>query len=317
MDCRTMINLLSIRLADAKNIVFTDPVKLTALNAAQIKLAHKLHPSYLSELQVLETALTATAGVYAMTSLAYSVLKGDQGILKVKLNGGNYCTRIDIRDLKVTENIYLDGSDENPLYYVWKNTIYIISGQTNPSIDVFYLKIPNDMFYKIDISAHGTPSTSTFLGDESQGLSTTDSKYVGVPVYSTKQSSWHVVSAYDAIGTVPGTNDRAFTVVPAASANFGDDEIYMIVNDWDDLTVVPTTADATQHLPITELNPSLHNIVVDIAEAQCWRMDAQRELEDAANARAELLINTLNERRFEAEGIGTVGEKERQKTTQK
>ena len=58
-----------------------------------------------------------------------------------------------------------------------------------------------------------------------------------------------------------------------------------------------------------ELNPALHELVLDFAEAQLWRMDAKADRAQAASNNAYTIIKTLNERYQveRPEGIGTKG----------
>ena len=58
-----------------------------------------------------------------------------------------------------------------------------------------------------------------------------------------------------------------------------------------------------------ELNPALHELVLDFSEAQLWRMDAKADRAQAASNNAYTIIKTLNERYQveKPEGIGTKG----------
>lgn len=300
MNVAEMVNELSLRLVDASSVNFTDTLKVRALNNAQNEVARRVRKQYLTELQVLETGKTATSGEYALSSLSYDVFGGAQGIIAVKINDGDWCTDITQKDLKKVENIFLTGSINNPLYYVYQNKIYVSNGQTSPSIDIYYLKSPADMGYKYDASALASPAATGFLGDANQNLSTADDTYNGALIYSVNQDSYHVVTDY--VGTT-----RTFTVSPAADSNFGDDEIYFVTMPWDDLDIAPATSDADMHIETCELNEALHNPIVDIAEAECWSVDANRAQYEAAMARAKVYIDTLNARYQEAAGIGTKG----------
>lgn len=300
MNSTEMVNIEGLRLEDEKGSNFTDDTKLSALNNAQTNLAHKLKKPYLTELQEVEDSLTATSGEYALSSLNFDVLGGGQGILRVKINGGKYCTEIDRKDLKAMENFYTAGSINNPMYYVFENKIHISNGQTNPTIDVYYYKVPTDMIYVADISALGAPADTGFIGDDSQGLSAVDDTYNGIVVYSVNQESYHVVTDY--VGET-----RTFTVSPAADANFGDDEITFIANEFDNLSIKPSSTDASLKVVTCDLNPSLHSLVIDIAEAECWAMDAEIDRKNAATQMADLVVTTLNDQYVEAEGIGTDG----------
>lgn len=310
MNSTDMINILGNRVEDIAATVFTDAAKLTALNNAQTYVVNKLRKEYLTELQVIQTSLTATSGVYAMSSLTYSVLRGAQGILKVKIASGNECTRIKSTEQKKLENTLTAGSIENPIYWVFKNTIYVSNGQTNPSIDVYYQKVPADLFYKVDIVAYGTPSKSDFIGSTTNlpqvaWLSVADDTYNGAAIYSVAQKSYHIITDYDATGDAGG--EQFFMVEPDSGANWGTDEIYFLTNRYDGLSIAPSTSDASMHVETSELNVSLHEIIITYAEAELWAMDAKIDRKDAALAAADLIIQTLNDRYVKAEGVGTSG----------
>ena len=58
-----------------------------------------------------------------------------------------------------------------------------------------------------------------------------------------------------------------------------------------------------------ELNPALHELVLDFSEAQLWRMDAKPDRAQSAYNNALNLVKVLNDR-YQAEkpeGIGTKG----------
>jgi len=196
--------------------------------------------------------------------------------------------------------MFLSRSGNNPLYYVYQNTIYVNNGQTNPSIDVYYLKAPADIKYKYDIGALAEAAGTGFIGDDGQNLSTKDDTYNGAVIRSTVQESFHVVTDY--VGAT-----RTFTVAPEADAVFEDDEIYFITSDFDTLSIGPSSSDADTVVETCQLNSALHLIVLDLAEAECWAIDAQPARQEAAVARAKLMAKALNERYVAASGIGTKG----------
>lgn len=300
MNAVMMDNSLGLRLESPDGNDFTSSMKMKTLNNAQSYLAQKLNKEYLTELQVADETKTATAGVYTLSSLTYDVLGGAQGILAVKINDGKWCTRHDLSEIKDTENFYLAGSENNPLYYVYKDQIYVTNGQTNPVIDIYYLKNPTTMEGVYDISALGSPATTGFLGDDSQYLSAIDDTYNGALVHSINQDSYHVVTDYTGA-------TRTFVISPAADANFGDDEIEFITHDFDTLSIGPSATDADAYVETCVLNKSLHELVVTLAEAECWAMDAQLDRKDAAVTQAELIIKTLNDRVEKRKGMGTKG----------
>jgi len=312
MNSTEMIQNLAMRLNNedgtrGTTAVFSDTMKLRTLNNALANISHKLHNNYLTELQVVETSLAATAGEYALSGLSFPVLRGSQGILKVKINGGLYCTMGTIEQQKREEISYLNGSAYNPTCYIYDEKIYVDAGVTNPVIDVYYLKEPNNMFYKINISAASSASPTVFQGDAGQGLAhIDDTPYVGGVIYSVGRDKFYVVTAYDATG---GADEYLFTVEDwdSSGTNWGDDEIYFVTNWWDTLSMLPTTTDPTQYVETCELNPALHDIIVTIAESECWTMDNKKTRKDASMAIAKAQITALNSIYQSAAGIGTTG----------
>ena len=304
MNVTYMVFELDLRVKDAKRIKFSDDAKLDALNNAQDRACRQLRSEYLTQLEVKETSLTATNGEYAFGSLAFSVLKGAQGILKVKINGGDYCTIIDVADLKSQENQFLAGSTNNPIAYIFDEKIYVVNGETSPTIDVYYLRQPNKMIFKLNISASDTAATTTFLVDAEHVMSVVDDTYINLAVHCQGKNENFLITGYDATGNDEG--EQLFTVSPAADANFGDDVIYFVrTPELDSITApLPDTTDPDLSVETCDLDFFLHEIVISLAESDLWAMDGQKAQHDAALAFAKLLIDALNARFVTPEGIG-------------
>jgi hypothetical protein len=299
MNTAYMTQFLSLRLEDAKTTKFSPATLIKALNNGQDYLCQQIRKEYLSALQVIDAQKTATNGEYALSSLTYDVLHGSQGIRKVKIYGGQYCTRIDITERKKEENSYLSGSSNNPLYYVKDNKIYVSNGTTSPVIDIYYYKNPNPLMYYFTTTATSPAAKDTFIGDDNQGLSAIDDKYNGIPVYSVTQGSHHIVTDY--VGT-----SRTFTVSPDATANFGTEIMYFIRRpELDGYSVKPAATDADLYLETSELNFALQEVIMSLAEAQLWSMDSKIDRRTNAKAMAELVIETLNQSYIPPAGIGT------------
>ncbi len=339
MNVKQMIDTLTVRLEDAEKVNFSDALKLKALNNAQISLCHKIHYNYLTELQVIETAkatatkvgtslanITQVGGVVSLTpatpytnTLTFTPLRGAHGILKVyDATNSLFCNRWDVAQLKRVETLFTDASTYNPLYFVYDGYIAIMDNTTTPSINIYYLRVPNDMIYKPTIAKLVAAADTGFIGDDAQGFSAVDSTYVGAVIYSINKASYHIVSVYTG-------STRTFTVTPAATTKFGRnsadsadeaDSIYFVSNWWDGLTAIrPDTADPLMWVETCELNTTLHGIVVDLAEAECWAMDNKPDRKQVALDIADLNISTLNSIYQEPEGIGTSGTKQTQQQT--
>jgi len=149
---------LSLRLEDADEVKFTSVFKLEALNKAQIQLAQLLHNAYLTELEEVATDVDISSGEYALSSLnsGNGVLRGAEGILKCSVDVGaggidKWGIRIDIKDVKRTENTYLAGTDSNILFYVFDaKIIFLITTYTATTATIYFLKMPAVMTTDVD-----------------------------------------------------------------------------------------------------------------------------------------------------------------------
>ena len=292
MDVSRMVEMLSYRVGDTNKRLFTDSFMLKTLNKAQVQATQLLNNLYLTELEVLQTNQALTSGSLALSSLSNTVLGGEEGILQVKIYGGAYCTRITEKELKEKENYYKTASTSNPYYYVFANKINILPA-TVTAIDVFYLKTPTDLKYRLNADqADSGSSTTKFDGRSADGLSASNDVYNNAPIFHDQNDEFHVVTDY--VGA-----DYEFTVLPAASVAFAESqEFYFILNDFDTLSRTYSAGF------VCDLNPALHEIVISLAEAICWTMDGKTDRRQAAMGMAEMEIDMLNAMVEVAEGIG-------------
>ena len=166
-----LIDELGLRLEDAAAINFTDTFKLEALNKAQYQLANMLHNSYLTELEVEQTAIdwsgiAATGYEYNNVDTGLTskpIFRGGQGVLKVGVGWGApattyiWATQIDLQKIKRVENTYLVGSDANPLFYVFKNFIFAsVTTYTLLKGKVLYHQFPTTMTTTADPSLNSS-----------------------------------------------------------------------------------------------------------------------------------------------------------------
>lgn len=298
MNTMEMMDLLALRLEDAGKGDFTDSLKLKALNNAQIKAANQLHNNYLTELAVLDSNKTVTTGVLAISSvLSYGVLRGGMGIRAVKVTGGLYCTMIDVMDIKKTENTFLQGNSNNPLAYVFQNRIYVLPASVT-AVDVYYYRMPAPLYAQYTATG-GTQSTilttDTQLTTDSATLSQVADTYNGAVIYNVTDNTYFKVKDY-----AYSNPTYTFTVDDPGAGTAGQnaEKFYILTNGFDTLNLDNVTC---------QLNESLHDLVVTLAEAECWAMMRQLDRRNAALETAFSEIKMLNER-YETEkaaGIGT------------
>ena len=295
MNVQEMIDLLGLRLEDAAKGNFTDATKLLTLNDGVKKVANLIHPGYLTELEYLKTSVTLSSGAVAMTAanLDYKVLKGKAGVIKVKVSGtsGLDCTPIDITDRKRTENSFNAGTVQNPLCYVFQNTLYVLP-TTITTVDVYFRRVPNQLLYPFNADqADSGASASKFDGRSADSLSTVNDYYNGAVIYSLLYDTYHVITDY--VGA-----DLEFTVSPASTlGNFTENQqFYFLTHSFNELGLSGVDCD---------LNEALHELVVSFAEATCWKMDEKIDRSGSAYKAAMEEIGVLNSVYEDPEGIGT------------
>lgn len=284
------ITQLGLRVEDADKKKFTEKLRREVLEYSQIKIANMLHNAYLTELEYLDAGKTATSGVYSLSSLTYKVLRGGEGILRVKLTGGKYCTRIDLIDLKKQENTLLVGTDDNPLYYVFENKIYVKSSQTNPVIDIYYLKLPSALYYSYLIT-EGISVSSFRVGYF--GSTYADDYFNGTLMYCSEKQSYHVITDYQLVYDV-------VTVSPAASTPFETNQhIYLLHHPTVDVDLIALSVLGF------ELNDSLEDLILDYAESELWKITAETARRNSSLEKVITQIKGLNDKYRDTDGIGT------------
>ena len=304
MTVQRMIDLLGYRLEDLQLADFTAAVRLEALNMAQMSLVRLLDNAYLTELQVKEFAKECTIDTgddeasYAIASLANDVVRN--AITHVRYTGtGKFANMMEAIDIKRTENTLATGSNEAPRAYVYKNRIYVQCADTTPEIDIWYIKKPSDLVYTFttDNVANGAvDGTYGYVIDvvEADLESAVDDYYNGAVVYNVTREFYAIV--YDYVG---GSTTLKVLYDQAETAEWqGSDEFYFVTGPGS----VENLGDFE-----CELNEALHELVVDLAEAQCWLMDNKPERAKSPMAKAMSEIQVLNARYSveKPQGVGT------------
>ncbi len=290
-----MVDDLALRLEDENEDKFDQATKLSELNRVQTQLANLLHHAYLTEIQVKEFGLACSLqasddeGSLAFSSLANTPLTN--GIQQVRIAGGGAIAQLLEHDeARQKINDYNPGNNQYPKAYIYNERIYVAADDDTTSIDVWYLRCPVDMAAIFTIASFSTaPADITTpnidaryavadLGTPSPAF--TVNEFVGQTGYNKTKSSNFIVYANDAdeLSIVYYDTDVTYEV---------GDELYF------------TSASANlTHLSSAqcELNPSLHMLVVDLAEAALWRHDGQNERASSIYQKAINEINALNAR---------------------
>jgi len=143
---------LGLRLEDPAESVFTSQAKVDAVNLSQKTVVNMVDNGYFTELERIEDNATVASGACTFASAGISPMRG--GITGIYDETNDlWCTMVETKDLKRLENAYLAGSTSNPVAYVFQEIIYIKPTSTT-SIDIWYLKTPQDFDYSD--SSNGT-----------------------------------------------------------------------------------------------------------------------------------------------------------------
>ena len=144
MDITTFFSVMANDLNDPNEDEFTKAIKIQKISDARISLISLIDNHYLTELEYTESSAALTAGKVLLTAIATgkSVIKGEEGIISVKVTSGKYCTKIDKTNPKRTQNYYYSATLRNPLYEVKGGYIYVYPTSVL-NADITFLKVPD------------------------------------------------------------------------------------------------------------------------------------------------------------------------------
>lgn len=286
MNMLEMNDELALRLEDPAKRYFTDTVRLRTLENAQIVVANLLNDYYLTELGVRDSNQTVTTGAVAFSALDNQILRADEGITRVQNYSGLQCTHLDLKHLKREENSYLDATTKNPMYYVFAQSIKLLP-TTLTAVDIDYLKMPSPLMFNFAGSMSAAPQTLTVTA--SQDVVSSTDYYKGHVVYVTMSDS---TSDYMVV-----TGQTALVLTLAGGTPIaGACTFYFITGDYYLTHLSSKTCD---------LNASLHELIITLAESECWAMKRDLVRSMKALESALSVIKSLNETAYTPEGIGS------------
>ena len=140
---------LGFRMEDTAESIFTKQQKVDAINNAQKQLVVMVDNSYLSELETSTTA-SVSSGEATYANLFSTSNPIRSSIIAVRdYSGGadlKWCTIIDAKDVKQTDNVYLAGTTANPTVQIFDEKIHV-QPSTVSQIKVWYIKSPTPYVY--------------------------------------------------------------------------------------------------------------------------------------------------------------------------
>lgn len=291
MTAQEQYDLLEIRLEDAGNVDVTPAMKMHALHFAQITLANKLAPELLTELEVIKTGLALSSGVKALTktNIDYDLLRGGDGVRKVIVTGGKEATRIDQRDVKTMESSLLAATADNPVFTVFQGNLMVYP-TTITSVELWFLRVPPPLRHAFTYTANGEDAVTKIDASAAQNLVATNDYYNNCVIKLSEASGGNqIVTDFVASGLV-------FTVSPGSSSTFVSGTFEFLTHDFD----------LTNLSAVTSLiNPGYHDIMLTLAEAECFGMLGEDERRENAWLKAMDEIASVNARYIPAKGAGT------------
>ncbi len=297
-----MVDMLGLRLEDENEDTFGAALKLKALNWAQLEITSLIHMGYLTELDVKDFDITCALSTNDDEgSIAFSELSKQplaNGIQRVKIHDGAWAHMIDADAARKSVNAWSRGTTKRPLAYVQRERIYLAADDDIQHIDVHYIREPESMVAQFTVTsvANGAVVSAPDLDSYYIELTFTTPGWTAdefngqVGYNETKESYFLVIDNT--------TTALKILTYPEEEIYAGSDVIHFITADG----ILDSLSNAS-----CELNPRLHGIVVDLAEAHLWRHDDKEGRSDKAYKQAVDVINALNAR-YESEapaGIGT------------
>ena len=137
---------------DSAGDLFSDTVKLRYLNRAQDRLIQSLNRHLLTDLHVLVTGISMRTDNDVDTffksyfiptqaqDLASDPFGGPLGILGVRIANSEFIRKVSFEIVKDFSTGYVSFSSTEPVYFIFKNRIYIYNNSAN--VDCYYIKTP-------------------------------------------------------------------------------------------------------------------------------------------------------------------------------
>ncbi len=299
MDIATSIELIRINtLDDDDHTKFPLAFKVRALTDAQNALSAHIRPELLTELEVIKTSLTVTAGVTAVlttANLGFDPLNGGDGILAAlaTVDGSDkWLTRTTKSQSRAH---YFSATTYDPYFYVYENKIYVLPIAGIGSIDVYMLRVPEAIIYNLTASggsATTVTSTDTDL-DLSGNAGQVSNYYKGTIIWNIDDNVHYKVNAH-----AYSDPTHTFTIddVGAKAQLENGENFAILTNDFDAFVGAGIQS---------QLNPSFHLMQVALAEAACWAMDGKPERAKMAKDTQLEEVKLMNEMFTAPVGIGT------------
>lgn len=147
-----LVEKLQIRMENPEGDKFTDTMCIKALDYAHVTVAQLLHPAYLAEFQIADTAKTLSSFKLTIATLTNTPFNYNEGIIMVKDDtSGDYLQRVHPGRLRRYENSYLAGSSTNKVYWILAGYIHVsVGGSATDDISIYYIRIPSELSTDVD-----------------------------------------------------------------------------------------------------------------------------------------------------------------------
>ena len=151
MTTATMLTVLGDRLEDTSGDLYNDTLKLRYLNIAQDKLIQLLNPHLLSDLQTLKVNISLSTDTEVDThfkryfipnsaTLDSTPFGGALGVIGIRVVNNQFVRKISFDMVKDFTTGYVGFSSTEPVYFIFKNRIYIYN--TTANVDCYFIKEP-------------------------------------------------------------------------------------------------------------------------------------------------------------------------------
>ena len=152
MTTADMNTILGDRMEDSAGDLFDTAIKERYLNRAQDKLIQMLYPHLLTDLHVIKTGISMSTDSEVDTNFkSYFIpsnagaldsdpFGGPLGIVGIRITNSNFIRKVSFDMAKDFTTGYVTFNGTEPVYFVFKNRIYIYNNTAN--VDCYYIKTP-------------------------------------------------------------------------------------------------------------------------------------------------------------------------------
>lgn len=280
-----MVNLVARSAQDRNKNRYTNDVVVEFINAAQDHIVNQLPTDYLHEL-VTKINMIITDNI-SISILPLNFVKfANAEYITLTSGKGKYFTYIDFDTIKNTENVFLKGTDKDPIVYINNNRL-VTQDDTSSDIILWYVRKPPKIFNVTDANGFNEIYTVDGVLQTRTGVIPKET----IPGINNQYNNG-MISFTDMSQSKQNVVAKAEIL---SSALVGAYFFIFKPTDFLKLNYIPVEDDKFQ-LGQCWLNPSLHPLIVTYASALLAKEDGNIDGWNAGKLLTDSIIKLTNAR---------------------